>query len=408
MLRVAEHVERSDTGRQRRANEDSFFARAPLFVVADGMGGAQAGEVASQTAVSAFEEDLELGDGRGPDEVLSARVHDANAAIHQLSRTRPELAGMGTTLTALYIGPEWITIAHVGDSRAYLLREGALTKLTEDHSLVDELVKRGELTPEEAEDHPQRSVITRALGPEPIVDVDNPRLRGHDGDVLLLCSDGLTSMVSPAQVEAIMLGHDDLEEMASALVAAANAAGGKDNITVVLVRLEELAGPAGGGEPSQPTIIQRAVARPEGEEELGGVATIIPESRGSRAQAPPPRQPRPPEPAARRRRRRPRGLVGGLIILGTLLVVLTGAYLASQEVYFLGTDQDGLVTIYQGLPYALPLGLRLYSIDYESGVPALALSPPRRHELLNHSLRSHDDAANLVRQLELGRIQGGG
>src|SRR5918992_1054773 len=172
MLRVADHFERSDTGRQRRGNEDAFYARAPLFAVADGMGGAQAGEVASGMAVAVVEKGLP--DGRGSvEERLRAIVDEANARINDLARADHQRAGMGTTLTLAYVGEEELSVAHVGDSRLYRLRDGAFERLTEDHSLVEELVRQGKITPEEAEEHPQRSIITRALGPESAVEADS-------------------------------------------------------------------------------------------------------------------------------------------------------------------------------------------------------------------------------------------
>src|SRR5437588_9355803 len=194
MLRVAEHFERTDTGRQRRANEDSYFARAPLFAVADGMGGAQAGEVASGVAVEVLEQGLPGGGGT-VEERLARRVAEANARINELSRSSEDRAGMGTTPTAAYVGEHLLTVVHVGDSRLYRLREGEFERLTDDHSLVEELVRQGKLTPQEADEHPQRSIITRALGPEAGVEADRQTFPARDRDVYLLCSDGLTSMV---------------------------------------------------------------------------------------------------------------------------------------------------------------------------------------------------------------------
>jgi len=249
MLRVAEQYTGTDTGRQRRANEDSMLARPPLFVVADGMGGAQAGEVASRLAVESFQDGLpDTADAEGS---LAAYARAANVSIHELSQANAEHAGMGTTLTAVYVGAEEVAIAHVGDSRAYCLRGGALLRLTDDHSLVDELIRQGKLTAEEAVEHPQRSVITRALGPEPEVEIDTRSYRARDGDVYLLCSDGLTTMVSDEHLAGILLAHPRLRDAGEALIAAANEAGGRDNITVVLLRVEEVqmaraAGAAGG------------------------------------------------------------------------------------------------------------------------------------------------------------------
>ena len=178
------------------------------------------------------------------------RAGAANARIHELSHTNAEHAGMGTTLTAVYVAPEEIAIAHVGDSRAYRLRDGELMRLTDDHSLVDELMRQGKITPEEAVDHPQRSVITRALGPEPSVEIDTRSYSARTGDVYLLCSDGLTTMLPEERLAEIMRSHPRLRDAGEALIAAANEAGGRDNITVVLFRLEDPSAPAIPAEPA--------------------------------------------------------------------------------------------------------------------------------------------------------------
>src|SRR4051794_24222565 len=232
MLRVAEHWYGSDVGRARQGNEDNYFVQAPLFVVADGMGGAQAGEVASELAVEAFRDGI--ADGR-PEDRLVERIRDGNHRVHDMSVSDAKYQGMGTTCTAAYVAEDEVVIAHVGDSRCYLLRGGELTRITRDHSLVGELVDRGKLTEEQAETHPQRSVITRALGPEPDVRVDTERIAARGGDVFLLCSDGLTSMVRERQLVGILDGAgSSLEQAGRDLIAAANQAGGRDNITVVL------------------------------------------------------------------------------------------------------------------------------------------------------------------------------
>ena len=238
MLRAADTIWKTDTGRQRRDNEDSAFVRAPLFVVADGMGGAQAGEVASAMAVEAFHQDLP--DEGSPEERLTARIRSANRRIYDVSRTEHEHAGMGTTLTAVYLADDYLAVAHVGDSRAYIFRDGALTRLTQDHSLVEELVRQGKLTEAQAAEHPQRSIITRALGIESDVDVDTWSYPMRAGDVVLLCSDGLTSMISEEQVAGILAAEASLDRAGDRLIAAANDAGGRDNITVLLFRLDEV------------------------------------------------------------------------------------------------------------------------------------------------------------------------
>src|SRR5215210_4281316 len=206
MLRVAEHFSDSDRGLQRQGNEDSLFVRAPLFVVADGMGGAQAGEVASELAVRRFEGGLP--EGGEPAAALVGRIKEANAEIHEQAQVDPDRAGMGTTVTAAFVDDDAVVVAHVGDSRCYLLRDGDLMRLTRDHSLVGELVARGKLTEEQAESHPQRSVITRALGAYPDVEVDIEAFPARAGDVFLLCSDGLTGMV-PEPVVKQMLEEPD-------------------------------------------------------------------------------------------------------------------------------------------------------------------------------------------------------
>jgi PPM family protein phosphatase len=231
---VAEHAARTDVGLEREGNEDAFLVRPPLFVVADGMGGAQAGEVASRTLVEVFGEAADTGEL--PD-ALEATVQDANARIHRMAVDDPSLKGMGCTATACYVEGGRLTTAHVGDSRLYRLRDGSFEQLTEDHSLVGGLVRLGRLTPEEAEIHPQRSVILRAVGVDATVEVD---LLHHDleaDDVYLACSDGLTGMVRDEVIAETLEAFPSLDVAAEMLIELANAAGGRDNITVVLFRV---------------------------------------------------------------------------------------------------------------------------------------------------------------------------
>src|SRR4051812_9874361 len=234
-LRIVEKAARSDVGRQRQGNEDSFLERSPLFAVADGMGGARAGEVASRIAVEQFDVDSSGDDP--PEEQLAEVARGANRKIHQMAQDDSAYAGMGTTFTAALVTGKHIAVGHVGDSRLYRYRDGELERLTHDHSLVEEFVRQGKLTPAEAEVHPQRSIITRALGPEPEVEVDTYTHAGRDGDVYLLNSDGLTGMINEEKVAEILRDRDSLDDAADKLIAAANANGGKDNITVVLFRL---------------------------------------------------------------------------------------------------------------------------------------------------------------------------
>ena len=400
MLRVAEHFERTDTGRQRRGNEDAFYARAPLFAVADGMGGAQAGEVASHLAVEVLEQGLPVGDG-SVEERLRARVREANARIMQSAQADDARAGMGTTLTVAYVGEDDLTVAHVGDSRLYRLRDGTFERLTDDHSLVEELVRQGKLTPEEADEHPQRSIITRALGAEEGVEADSTTWAGRDGDVYLICSDGLTSMIPEAHVAQIVAEAPSLSSAGRMLIDAANDAGGRDNITVVLFRLEEI---VAGAAPPQETAEHRAVARePEAAPPAAGPATEAGPATATVTAPVARKQPRPSRRGSPSRRRR-RVPVGPILVLFLVACVLLGAYYASQTVYFVGTSNDGFVTVYRGLPYDLPAGLDLYSVNYESGVPVDELTPAQKKTVTEHALRSKDDAQDLVKQLETGEL----
>ena len=233
MIEIVQSFGSTDTGRKRRRNEDAFVCEPPLFAVADGMGGAQAGEVASGLAAAALREGG--GDGAGERRVAQL-IQEANRRVHDRATTDAAATGMGTTVTAALVEPDGrVAFGHVGDSRAYLLREGRLDQLTDDHSLVAELVRRGELSPAEAEVHPQRSVITRALGTDPDVDVDTFSVEARPGDVFLICSDGLSSYVDGGEIERIMFQfRSDLQAGARSLIDAANRGGGEDNITAVL------------------------------------------------------------------------------------------------------------------------------------------------------------------------------
>ncbi|HET8820235.1 MAG TPA: Stp1/IreP family PP2C-type Ser/Thr phosphatase [Thermoleophilaceae bacterium] len=413
-LHIVEHAGRTDVGRQRTANEDSLVVRPPLFAVADGMGGAKAGEVASAVAVEAVEDARESSE---PAEAqLAGIVRDANRRIYELAVGDESRRGMGTTLTLAKLHGDEVSLAHVGDSRAYRLRGDELQQLTRDHSLVAELERSGQITAEAAEHHPQRSIITRALGPEPDVEVDTYTLAGREGDVFLICSDGLTSMISDEEVSSILRSAGSLDEAADALVLAANQSGGKDNITVILFRLgngEDVAAhePAEsqdtivGGLTAQDVEEARAEQRPAAAA-LGDApadATVIrpPVERGPVEGAPPPRPAEQPRP---RRRRLPLGAAAAVLLVAG---IIGGLYLLSRQVYFVGTNDAGLVTVYKGLPYELPLGIELYEEDYASGMPARAIPARRRERVLDHEWRSRDDAVDLVRALERGQLDAG-
>jgi serine/threonine protein phosphatase PrpC len=238
---VGAYAAKTDTGRKRRRNEDAFVLAPPLFAVADGMGGAQAGEVASKLAAAALE-DTDPGRLTGPARVASL-IQEANRRVHERSSVDPATSGMGTTMTVALVEDDGVVIGHVGDSRAYLVRGHEMEQITEDHSLVNELLKSGKLSAEEAETHPQRSVITRAVGTDPDVDVDSFVVHTQDGDVFLICSDGLTDMVDDEGILATVERHrDNLDRLTKQLVTAANRGGGEDNITVVAFSIGKVDG----------------------------------------------------------------------------------------------------------------------------------------------------------------------
>jgi protein phosphatase len=235
-MRIGRSTVATHTGRKRRRNEDAYVFEPPLFAVADGMGGARAGDLASRLAAAA----VKAGevDGNGKERVV-ALIQQANSSVYKRSSEDAEAAGMGTTMTVALVENSVVTFGHVGDSRAYVLREGALEQLTEDHSLVAELVRVGKLSPEEAESHPQRSVVTRILGTDPDVDVDTFTVDGRPGDVFLICSDGLTTMIGDDDIGRVLTERSSLDDAAKELVQLANKAGGEDNITVVAFDLTD-------------------------------------------------------------------------------------------------------------------------------------------------------------------------
>jgi len=300
---------------------------------------------------------------------------------------------MGTTMTAAYVAEGDIAIAHVGDSRMYRLRDGELERLTEDHTLVAELERQGKITQEEAGRHPQRSIITRALGAEHDIQVDHHTWPARDGDIYLICSDGLM-MFPEEEIADLVESAPDLRTAARALVDAANAGGGRDNITVVLFRLEEIA-------PARPAVEQDTSV---------GMKAVEPPPAPSPPAAPTrvePRRPRMPTLAPAAKRRSPwrrRVTAGALVFLLIIVPIVIGISIAVRSVYFVGTDSSGFVSVYQGLPYDLPAGIHLYREQFVSGVNAASLTPARRSKLLDHKLRSERDANDLVKQLELGQL----
>ena len=229
----------SDIGLVRSTNEDSYICEPPhLFVVADGMGGHVAGEIASKRAATTVSRYVQENTGLNNfEEMLKQAIDHANTSTYQLAQSKEELNGMGTTITAVYVDGDTVYWGHVGDSRMYLVRNGKFSQITGDHSLVWELVQSGSITKEEAKIHPKRNMLTRAVGTSCLVKIDTGVVHWETGDIILLCTDGLTNMVSEQEIHNLIQNHqDDFSTIVSQLVAQANKAGGLDNITTILIK----------------------------------------------------------------------------------------------------------------------------------------------------------------------------
>jgi PPM family protein phosphatase len=404
-MRIADSAGTTDAGRKRRRNEDAFVHDPPLFAVADGMGGAQAGEVASRLAAAAFREFHEA-DELDPEERVAAIIQEANRRIYERARSDAQASGMGTTITAALLVGNAVAVGHVGDSRAYRLRGDRLEQLTEDHSLVADLVRSGRLTAAEADTHPQRSVITRALGTDPEVDVDTFTVDAEPGDVFLLCSDGLTTMVADEEITETIRAADDLAQATKALVKVANRAGGEDNITVVLFSLSAEA------EPLEDTVVAAPNGRGEAdlEDTISGldapsIRTAVPAAvleRDREAELEPwgPAEEEEPARPPRRPRRWGRRFLWSLLAVLFVLAVVGAAFWALSRANFIGADDDGYVVIYQGVPWELGGGIELFRARYVSRLQAVQLTEAERKALFDHDLISYDEARRRLARYE--------
>jgi protein phosphatase len=354
----------TDIGRVREGNEDSFLVEPPLYAVADGMGGARGGEVASQLALATVEDGFL--EGRGG---LRELVEQANAAVFTRSAEDRSVAGMGTTLTAAMIAGETAHLVHVGDSRAYLLRAGDLRQLTEDHTLVQRMIRAGEITATEADVHPHRNVLLRVLGTEPDVEVDERDLGLLEGDRIVLCSDGLTNMIAREQLLAILEAAAEPQDAAERLVRAANHAGGIDNITVVVLDAVE-------GEPDPVSRPPRAAtaARPHASANGAG--------------------------AARRRTWLRAGIAAGVAVV-VLIAAYTGFRTWLDSRWYLGVA-NGHVAIYRGIP-ATVLGVDLSEPDLETDVSALRVERLPLYDDLASGINvdSREDALARIEQMRV-------
>ena len=386
----------TDAGKVRQNNEDALLVGEgedeTLFVVADGIGGFEAGEVASSLAVDVLK-DLP------PDKPFKVAIGEANRRILAAGRGDEKLSGMGTTVVAIRFGGTQrepvAEVAHVGDSRAYLMRGGEMKPITEDHSLVAELVRSGDLTRDQAAEHPQKNLITRALGADEEVDVDTAVLPIEPNDRILLCSDGLSDMVSETRIAEILAeSPGDPERTARSLLSAALDAGGNDNITVVVIDVKKQAA--------------REEEAPGRREERSGGTSEMPalgpsgrstSSRGKGTQS------RSRQTSKATRRKRPSGfrkalgkLVRGLAIIAVLVLAVTPVYLWGSSRYFFEFDDSGEVVAYQGLPYA-PLGVELNQEWRRPGLTESEIKEPYEKPIENHKLYTRDEAEKVLEDL---------
>lgn len=380
---------KTDVGRVRQGNEDAYLVEEPLFAVADGMGGHLGGEVASATAVEAITSSSSKQMPRDTS-ALAELVRGANSAIWDKAQNDPELKGMGTTCTVALIDDGALHIAHVGDSRAYLLRNGELSQLTEDHTLVGRMVREGRLAPEEAERHPQRSIITRALGADAGVEVDEISMPLQEGDRILICSDGLTSMVAEDTIHDVLVEERDRDSATDRLVELALGAGGEDNVTVVVVDVVEGSTSPPAAAPAERTSAPRETTEPEAAPAPPAVDTGV-----HRLDEPSGRD------ASGSKTRWGRGL---LVTLLVLLLLAAAAYAAGRytlaNAYFVGADGSGQVTIYRGIPEEVG-GVALKESEERSGVGLSDLPPFLRADVERGiKATSLEDARAKVRNLE--------
>jgi PPM family protein phosphatase len=373
----------TDVGRMRTNNEDSYLSETPVAAVADGMGGHRAGEVASAIAM----EELAALRGKGPwpneraatDDLKRAIVR-ANRRIREAAAGDRELNGMGTTLVAMLEDGDSVHLANVGDSRAYLLREGELTQVTVDHTLVQELIDEGKLTPEDAERHPQRSMITRALGVDHEVEIDLFTYKLQPGDRLLLCTDGLSGVLEPTQIRNVLLRVRDSQKAADRLVAMANEGGGPDNITVIVVDTAEAA-----GEPDSTDDLAAGIGSA-----TGAMPVVEDDGAGRRSDG---RAARAAKDRSLRTHRRLQRLLLVLIVVALVAVAVVAGRSFLYSRYWVGFDGD-VVAVFQGVPGDVA-GLRFsrmverspvsraqvpagYAARLEDGVPADGLDDARR------------------------------
>ena len=400
MTLVARHGALTDIGLHRKTNEDTFVVRPPLYAVCDGMGGANAGEVASGLAAETLAAEVAGGTS------LHAAAEVANAAVYQRAHDNVEQTGMGTTLTAFVLEGDTARFAHIGDSRAYLLRDGELRQVSDDHSLVGEMVRDGRLTEDEAAVHPHRSILSRALGTESQARIDEFTEDLLPGDVLLLCSDGLSGPVSADAIR-VALTRSDPQAAAERLILEARRQGGPDNITAVVVRLDE--GPHGVlDDDDETTLVQPA--DPEADTVTGELPFVVAGDDGpmdeeeadaadalAAMRAQQDGEPAPAPEAVRRRRRSVRrlGVVAALLALVAVALAAGAFYLST--VFFIGVD-GGSLAIYSGVPGKIG-PVPLHAVYRRSYVTYDSLSPAAQTLVDEQELRDKASALSVSQQL---------
>jgi protein phosphatase len=401
---------RSDIGRLRQRNEDAYLVKDSLFVVADGMGGHRGGDVASRLAVDSIES------GTSAEvtlEELVAEIQKANRAVLERGESDRDLRGMGTTITAVITEDAKAHVAHVGDSRAYLLRDGSLQQLTEDHTLVQRMVREGRLTQDEAAHHPQRSVLTRALGVDEDIPVDELSLDIHAGDRVLLCSDGLSSMVDRDRIQKVLERERDPQTACDKLIDAANRAGGDDNITVILLDFEEDGGDSGTTKAPAPEGAS-SEERPQGgsgeESSSGAIATGGPPEEGQSVTRAVPvvREEGAAEKPPRRRIRWGRVAVWVAAIAVVIAAALIGIRVYIGDQWYVG-DANGKVAIYNGIPTKV-VGFELSHVERTTNLDARQAERLQPWSGLKDGItaKSLADAQTIVEQVRRDLQPGGG
>jgi protein phosphatase len=392
---------RTDVGKIRSRNEDSYLVDEPLFIVADGMGGHRGGNVASALTVETIRDAAPDWGAMGSE--LTEAIRRANRVVFERSAGDKELHGMGTTVTVLQTGDRNARIVHVGDSRAYLFREGALQQLTDDHTLVQQMVNDGKISSDEAAHHPARNIVTRGLGLEKDVRVDELTLDVHPGDRVMLCSDGLTGMVDDDAIRQILEREPDPQAAAEALVELAVERGGEDNVTVIVVDVLEGDGDESGADAGAAAgegataIVGGAAARGEGNGDDADGDDAQPASDRSESGAPSGGA----APAPPRRRLFPwrRLLVWAAAIAVVVAAAATGVRLYVDRQWYVG-EQDGRVAVFNGIP-AKPLGISLSKPEEITEISASDAERlgPWRGLAQGITADSREAAASLVTQI---------